>query len=32
MTVIINDASSKSFKVSNDDLKRQGIAITEGWF
>ena len=32
MTDIIHDASSKRFKVSEDDPKRQGIAITEGWF
>ena len=32
MTDIIHDASSKRFKVSDDDPKRQGIAITEGWF
>ena len=32
MADIIHDASSKRFKVSDDDPKRQGIAITEGWF
>ena len=32
ITDIIHDASSKRFKVSDDDSKRQGIAITEGWF
>jgi len=32
MTDIIQDASKKRFKVSEDDPKRQGIAITEGWF
>ena len=32
MTDIIHDASSKRFKVSDDDPKRQGIAITDGWF
>ena len=32
MTDIIHEASSKRFKVSEDDQKRQGIAITEGWF
>ena len=32
MTEIIHDASSKRFKVSEDDPKRQGIAITDGWF
>ena len=31
MTDIIHDASSKRFKVSDDDPKRQGIAITDGW-
>ena len=29
---IIHDASSKRFKVSDDDPNFQGIAITEGWF
>ena len=32
MTDIIHAASSKRFKVSEDDPKRQGIAITDGWF
>jgi phage terminase large subunit len=32
MTDIIHDASSKRFKVSDDDPKSQGIAITDGWF
>ena len=32
MTEIIQDASSKRFKVSEDDPKKQGIAITDGWF
>ena len=32
MTDIIHDAASKRFKVSDDDPKCQGIAITEGWF
>jgi hypothetical protein len=32
MTDIIQDASKKRFKVSDDDPKRQGIAITDGWF
>ena len=32
MTDIIHDASSKRFKVSDDDPKRQGIAITAEWF
>ena len=32
MTDIIHDASSKRFKVSDDDPKKQGIAITDGWF
>ena len=31
MTDIIHDASSKRFKVSEDDPKRHGIAITDGW-
>ena len=29
---IIQGASKKRFKVSDDDPKRQGIAITDGWF
>ena len=32
MTDIIHDASSKRFKVSDDDPIRQGIAITDGCF
>jgi hypothetical protein len=32
MTDIIQAASNKRFKVSDDDPKRQGIAITDGWF
>ena len=32
MTNIIQEASNKRFKVSDDDPKRQGIAITDGWF
>ena len=32
MKDIIQDASKKRFKVSDDDPKRQGIAITDGWF
>ena len=32
MTDIIHDASSKRFKVGEDDPKKQGIAITECWF
>ena len=32
MTDIIQEASNKRFKVSDDDPKRQGIAITDGWF
>ena len=32
MSDIIKDASSKRFKISDDDPKRQGIAMTEGWF
>ena len=31
MTDIIHDASSKRYNISEDDQKRQGIAITEGW-
>jgi hypothetical protein len=30
MTDIIHDASSKRFKVSDDDPKLQGIATTDG--
>ena len=32
MSDIIKDASSKRLKVREDDPKRQGIAMTEGWF
>ena len=32
MMEIIHAASSKRFKVGADDPKRQGIAITDGWF
>ena len=32
MKDIIHAASSKRFKVSEDDPKKQGIAITDGWF
>ena len=32
MTDIIHDASSKRFKASDDDPKRQVIAINEAWF
>ena len=32
MTDIIYDASGKRFKASDDDPKRLGIAITDGWF
>jgi hypothetical protein len=32
MKDIIQAASNKRFKVSDDDPKRQGIAITDGWF
>ena len=32
MKDIIHAASSKRFKVGEDDPKKQGIAITEGWF
>ena len=31
MSDIIADANNKRFKVSDDDPKKQGIAITEGW-
>lgn len=32
MQDIIADAQSKRFKVSDEDPKKQGIAITEGWY
>ena len=32
MKDIIHAASSKRFKVGEDDPKKQGIAITDGWF
>ena len=32
MKDIIHAASSKRFKVDEDDPKKQGIAITDGWF
>ena len=32
MKDIINAASSKRFKVGEDDPKKLGIAITDGWF
>jgi len=32
MQDIISDASKKRFKISDEDPKKQGIAITEGWF
>ena len=32
MTEIIHEAYSKRIMVGDDDPKRQGIAITEGWF
>ena len=32
MKDIIHAASSKRFKVGDDDPKKQGIAITDGWF
>ena len=32
MKDIVQDASKKRFKVSDDDSKRKGIAITDGWF
>ena len=32
MKDIIHAASSKRFKVGEDDAKNQGIAITDGWF
>jgi len=31
MTDIIEEASKKRFKVSEEDPKRQGIAITDAW-
>jgi len=32
MKDIIADAQAKRFKLSDDDPKKQGIAITEGWY
>ena len=32
MKDIIHAASSKRFKMGEDDPKKQGIAITDGWF
>lgn len=32
MQDIISDASKKRFKISDDDPKKQGIAISDGWF
>jgi len=32
MQDIISDAQKKRFKISDEDPKKQGIAITEGWF
>ena len=32
MQDIISDAQKKRFEISDEDPKKQGIAITEGWF
>jgi hypothetical protein len=32
MQDIISDAQKKRFKITDEDPKKQGIAITEGWF
>ena len=32
MQDIISDASKKRFKINDEDSKRQGIAISDGWF
>ena len=32
MQDIISDAQKKRFKISDEDPKKQGIAITEAWF
>jgi hypothetical protein len=32
MKDIIDGAQKNRFKISDDDPKKQGIAITEGWF
>ena len=32
MQDIISDASKKRFKINDEDSKRTGIAITDGWF
>ena len=31
MQDIIEEANNKRFKIADDDQKKQGIAITEGW-